>query len=216
MAAIRPEIHTGGMEAARLAVATGRATQCLAQAVYYEARGESPTGQAAVAQVVLNRVHHPAFPKSVCAVVFQRAGDACQFSFACNGAMREAVDEDAWRRARQVAERAIGGAIMRQVGAATIFQSTRVRDSGLARSLLQVAHIGAHIFYRLPSPGQPSAATHLASAQAEGGRIHVALAEFTMSAGAPSTPTGARADTDLSGSSASGPDQPISSAAPAL
>ncbi|HZZ88499.1 MAG TPA: cell wall hydrolase, partial [Caulobacteraceae bacterium] len=59
--------------------------QCLTAAVYYEARGESREGQAAVAQVVLNRVRSPAFPKTVCGVVYQGAAQhSCQFSFACN------------------------------------------------------------------------------------------------------------------------------------
>src|ERR1700677_1873993 len=64
------------------AAAPVRDLDCMTAAVYYEARGESAAGQAAVAQVVLNRVRHPAFPKSVCAVVYQGAAThSCQFSF---------------------------------------------------------------------------------------------------------------------------------------
>jgi spore germination cell wall hydrolase CwlJ-like protein len=124
-----------------------RDAQCLAQAVYYEARGESGSGQAAVAQVVLNRVRHPAFPKTVCGVVFQHVGDDCQFSFACNGAMRQPLDRAAWRRAMAVADRALSGAVMAQVGSATHFQAAR-SSAGWAGSLAKVAQIGAHIFYR--------------------------------------------------------------------
>jgi hypothetical protein len=124
-----------------------RDTQCLAQAVYYEARGESPSGQAAVAQVVLNRVRHPAFPKTICGVVFQHVGDDCQFSFACNGAMRQPVDQASWRRATVVANRALSGAVMAEVGAATHFQAVR-SGAGWAGSLAKVAQIGEHIFYR--------------------------------------------------------------------
>ena len=78
-----------------------RQLDCLAQAVYYEARGESPAGQAAVAQVVLNRVRHPAFPKSICSVVYQgaQAGHGCQFSFACDGSTRRARERKASRSA---------------------------------------------------------------------------------------------------------------------
>ena len=124
-----------------------RDTQCLAQAVYYEARGETPSGQAAVAQVVLNRVRHPAFPKTVCGVVFQHVGADCQFSFACNGAMRQPLDRASWRRAMTVAGRALSGAVMTEVGAATHFQAAR-SGSDWAGSLAKVAQIGEHIFYR--------------------------------------------------------------------
>jgi len=102
---------------------SARDLDCLADAVYYEARGESPTGQAAVAQVVLNRVRHPAFPKSVCGVVFQGAhtGDTCQFSFACDGSMARPREPGAWRQARTVAARALSGFVMPSVGNATHF-----------------------------------------------------------------------------------------------
>ena len=124
-----------------------RDVDCLAEAVYYEARGESPQGQAAIAQVVLNRVRHPAFPKSVCGVVYQGAGTGgCQFSFACNGAMDSRREAAAWTRARFVAERALAGFVMPLVGNATHFHvlSARPDWGGLTR----VAQIGMHVFYR--------------------------------------------------------------------
>ena len=131
--------------------------RCLAQAVYYEARGESPTGQAAVAQVVLNRVRLPRFPKSLCGVVYQRSGDACQFSFACNGAMRGVIDETAWRRAEDVAGRVLHGAGVAEVRGATMFQAVSAAGRGeFAGGLMQVAQIGAHVFYRLTSHGSGS------------------------------------------------------------
>src|SRR5690606_21735492 len=82
------------------ALDASRDLECLTQAVYYEARGEGRDGMRAVAQVVLNRVRHPAFPKSVCGVVFQGAGrrTGCQFSFTCNGSMRGRVNRAAWNR----------------------------------------------------------------------------------------------------------------------
>jgi hypothetical protein len=79
--------------------------QCLTAAVYYEARSEGQEGQRAVAQVVLNRVRHPAFPKSVCGVVYQgsQRRTGCQFSFTCDGSLRARREAGAWARARQVA-----------------------------------------------------------------------------------------------------------------
>jgi hypothetical protein len=121
---------------------------CLTQAVYYEARGESAAGQAAVAQVVLNRTRHPAFPHSVCGVVFQRAAGACQFSFACDGSMRSRREGSAWARAHAVAEKALAGYVMPDVGSATNFHTTSV-NPGWRGTMMQVAQVGAHIFYRL-------------------------------------------------------------------
>jgi spore germination cell wall hydrolase CwlJ-like protein len=125
-----------------------RELDCLSEAVYYEARGESKDGQAAVAQVVLNRVRHPSFPKSVCAVVFQGAqSHNCQFSFACNGAMHDSKEEAAWRRAQAVAARALGGFVMTEVGNATHFHVAKL--GGLwGANLLKVAQVGSHIFYK--------------------------------------------------------------------
>ena len=124
-----------------------RALDCLSEAVYYEARGESPAGQAAVAQVVLNRVRSPLYPKSVCGVVYQGAQTrTCQFSFACNGSMNRPREPAAWRRSQAVAARALGGFVMAQVGNATNFHVV-----GLGRiwggSLQRVAQIGDHVFY---------------------------------------------------------------------
>ena len=121
---------------------------CLTTAVYYEARGESARGQAAVAQVVINRVKHPAFPKTVCGVVFQGAGRrGCQFSFACDGSMRRGREMMAWNRARDVATRALAGAARAEVGAATHFHTTAVSPMW-APHMLRVAHVGAHVFYK--------------------------------------------------------------------
>jgi hypothetical protein len=167
-----------------------RDTQCLAQAVYYEARGESPSGQAAVAQVVLNRVRHPAFPKTVCGVVFQHVGDDCQFSFVCNGAMRQPVDRASWRRAMAVADRALSGAVMAEVGSATHFQAAR-STSGWAGSLAKVAQIGEHIFYRFtgragtprmfkaePQRSGPDVEAHV---DGDAARVHAAFTVATAS-----------------------------------
>jgi len=125
-----------------------RDLECLTQAVYYEARGESGEGQAAVAQVVLNRTRHPAFPSTVCGVVFQGAGSSrCQFSFACDGSVGRPVDNRAWRRAEKVAARALDGFVMARVGAATHFHTVALSPAW-GPKLLKVAQVGAHVFYR--------------------------------------------------------------------
>ena len=122
--------------------------ECLTDAVYYEARGESARGQAAVAQVVINRVKHPAFPKSVCAVVFQGAGrSGCQFSFACDGSMKKRREALAWDRARDIATRAMSGALRAEIGSATHFHTTAVSPAW-APQMLRVANVGTHVFYR--------------------------------------------------------------------
>ena len=132
----------------RGALDESRDLECLAQAVYYEARGEVADGQAAVAQVVLNRVRHPAFPKSICAVVFQGARTSgCQFSFACDGASHHPVDSLAWRRSEKVAQKALDGAVASDVGNATHFHVAGM-SAGWSSSLMKVAQIGSHIFYR--------------------------------------------------------------------
>jgi spore germination cell wall hydrolase CwlJ-like protein len=131
------------------ALESSRELECLSEAVYYEARGETPSGQAAVAQVVLNRVRHPSFPKSICGVVFQGAytHTGCQFSFACDGSMRRSREPGAWKRAQKVATRALSGAVMTEVGAATHFHTTGVAP-GWGPRLLRVAQVGMHVFYR--------------------------------------------------------------------
>jgi spore germination cell wall hydrolase CwlJ-like protein len=123
--------------------------ECMTEAVYYEARGESARGQAAVAQVVMNRVSHPAFPKTVCGVVFQGAGrSGCQFSFTCDGSMKRLRDTDAWERSRSVARRTLAGASGADIGRATHFHTTAVSPFW-APSMLRVAQVGTHIFYKL-------------------------------------------------------------------
>jgi spore germination cell wall hydrolase CwlJ-like protein len=120
---------------------------CLTAAVYYEARGESREGQAAVAQVVLNRVRSPAFPKTVCSVVYQGAAQhSCQFSFACNGQMAARHESAAWERSRAVAGRALGGYVMGQVGGATHFHVATL-GALWNGSMVEVARVGQHIFY---------------------------------------------------------------------
>ena len=97
-----------------------RATDCLAAAQLFEA-GDDAVGEEAVAQVVLNRVRHPAFPKTVCGVVFQgqERTTGCQFTFTCDGALARTPGETAWARAREIARRALAGKVYAPVGYAT-------------------------------------------------------------------------------------------------
>ncbi len=131
------------------ALDASRDLECLTQAAYYEARGEGRDGMKAVAQVVLNRVRHRAFPNSVCGVVFQGAGrrTGCQFSFTCDGSMRGPVNRAAWNRARDIASSALSGGVYASVGNATHFHTTGVSPRW-RNSLVQVSQVGDHLFYR--------------------------------------------------------------------
>ena len=126
-----------------------RATDCLATAVLYEA-GADPAGQRAVAQVVLNRVRHPAFPKTVCGVVFegQERRTGCQFSFTCDGALtRWSPPVALWAGARKVATAALAGAVYRPVGWATHYHTDWVVPYWQS-SLDKIAKVGTHLFFR--------------------------------------------------------------------
>ena len=130
------------------AVDRARALQCLTSAIYYEAASEPDIGQRAVAQVILNRARHPAFPATVCGVVFQgseRAG--CQFSFACDGAMARPPARTAWTRALSVAGAALAGYVYRPVGLATHYHTFAVTPAW-NRGLVMTDAIGAHFFHR--------------------------------------------------------------------
>jgi len=131
-----------------------RAVDCLTAAVYYEAAWESPDGQRAVAQVVLNRLRHPAYPKSVCGVVFQGAErrTGCQFTFTCDGSLGRRPAPAAWDRARRVAQDALSGRVMRQVGNATHYHADYVAPYW-SPGLVKVAVVGAHVFYRWTGAG---------------------------------------------------------------
>lgn len=136
-----------------------RALECLTQAVYYEAAFEPEDGLRAVAQVVINRLRHPAFPKTVCGVVYQGSNriTGCQFSFTCDGALSRPPVAWAWERARKVARAALYGHVMKEVGGATHYHTDYVAPYWAPR-LYKVQKIGAHIFYRWPgSWGLPGA-----------------------------------------------------------
>ena len=160
-------VSSGSLQAANSYVFTGRtpldqmrSEDCLAQAVYYEARSESEDGQRAVAQVVLNRVRHPAWPNSVCGVVYQgamRPGGGCQFTFTCDGSLATRPYGPAWSEAQRIAAEALGGRTFAPVGLSTHYHTGSVFPAW-APQLVKTATIGAHIFYRLPGlAGAPGA-----------------------------------------------------------
>ena len=161
------------------ALDASRDLECLTQAVYYEARGEGRAGMQAVAQVVLNRARHGAFPNSVCGVVYQGANRAtgCQFSFTCNGAMRRGVNQAAWRRAHDVASSALSGQVYSAVGNATHFHTTSVSPRW-RHSLVPVGQVGTHLFYRFGGRnGSSGAFTYAAqpSSASDAQVIHASL-----------------------------------------
>ncbi len=131
------------------AATRARALECLTSAVYYEAGQESTDGQRAVAQVVLNRVRHPAFPANVCGVVYEGSTrpTGCQFTFTCDGSLTRGPALGAWQRARSVAEAALAGFVYKPVGTATHYHADYVVPYW-APTLTKNAVIGAHIFYR--------------------------------------------------------------------
>jgi spore germination cell wall hydrolase CwlJ-like protein len=146
-----------------------RSLNCLAQAVYYEARSESVDGQRAVAQVVLNRLSHPAYPATVCGVVYQgpmKRGGGCQFTFTCDGSMTNAPRGPGWEEARRIAADALSGQVFAPVGHATHYHTLSVFPTW-APSLIKSAIIGNHVFYRLPGVGGQATAFRQAYAGRE-------------------------------------------------
>lgn len=131
--------------------AMDREQRCLAEAVYFEARSEPEAGQAAVAQVVLNRVKSGLYPANVCGVVYQNRHRymGCQFSFACEGRPLGITDAGSWATATRVAQSVIAGrTYLAEVGDATHYHADYVKP-GWSRRLRRMDVIGRHIFYEL-------------------------------------------------------------------
>jgi spore germination cell wall hydrolase CwlJ-like protein len=128
-----------------------RDLQCLAKAVYFEARGEPEAGQLAVAQVVMNRVKHWFYPDDVCAVVFQNESrrNKCQFSFACDGRADQPLNKEAWERAVRLAKKVLyGQARSAEVGDSTHYHADYVSPKWV-RDMIKVRTIGTHVFYKV-------------------------------------------------------------------
>ena len=131
--------------------ARAEAQKCLADAVYFEARGEVMKGQEAVAQVVMNRVFSGRYPHDVCGVVYQNARRhlACQFTFACEGKDLNKIDEpDMWEQAKQIARDMLDGKIwLAEVGHATHYHAYWVHPSWV-HEMTRLYRLGVHTFYR--------------------------------------------------------------------
>lgn len=141
------------------AAARAQALSCLASAIYYEAGSQSDDGKRAVAQVVLNRVRHPAFASSVCGVVYEGSTrpTGCQFTFTCDGSLYRRPDAAGWSRAYAIAEQALDGAVFAPVGWATHYHADYVVPYW-ASTMSKNAMVGAHIFYRWAGTwGRPAA-----------------------------------------------------------
>src|SRR5271166_6172980 len=131
-----------------------RELRCMATAIYFEARDEPVRGQIAVAQVVMNRIRSPFYPKTICGVVYQgeRNRHGCQFSFTCTGRRLVVNEPEEWATAVKLAKQVIAAEVwIDEVGYATHYHATYVHPSW-RRELDKVAQIGGHIFYKM-KPG---------------------------------------------------------------
>jgi hypothetical protein len=129
---------------------------CLSEAVYFEARSEPESGQAAVAQVVLNRLKSIYYPKTICEIVYQNQERylGCEFTFTCEGKSLVVTDPDSWALAEKLARKVLEGAIYNaEVGDSTHYHADYVRPYW-AKALEKRDVIGRHIFYQL-KPGLP-------------------------------------------------------------
>ena len=130
--------------------ARAKAEKCLANAIYFEARGEEVRGQIAVAQVVMNRVFAPFYPKDVCAVVYQNADrhNSCQFTFACDGIPDIVTEPDAYERAKRIARDVLDGKLwMPEVSKSTHYHAYWVHPDWV-NEMKKVYKLGVHTFYR--------------------------------------------------------------------
>jgi hypothetical protein len=128
-----------------------RQHNCLAQAIYYEARGETQQGQVAVAEVVMNRVRSRAYPNSICGVVYQGShlSTGCQFTFTCDGSLGHRPRGRGWERAQRIATAVMLGYTRPLTNHATHYHTTAVNPVWSA-GLVETTQIGVHKFYRFP------------------------------------------------------------------
>ncbi|WP_439616555.1 cell wall hydrolase [Shinella sp.] len=147
---ISPEDHAWAATPLPAGVFTAKEQKCLAEGIYFEARGEEVKGQAAVAQVILNRVRNPTYPNTICGVVYQNENwrNRCQFSFACDRIPDLILAPWHWKTAKEIAMAVTAGKIwLDDVGSATHYHATYVKPPW-GRTMKRVAKIGQHIFYR--------------------------------------------------------------------
>jgi spore germination cell wall hydrolase CwlJ-like protein len=125
---------------------------CLAQAIYYEARSESYEGQMAVAEVIVNRTRSSLYPSTVCGVVYQGAerSTGCQFTFTCDGSLNRRAKGEAWARSKAIASEVMMGFARPMTHRATHYHTTEI-EPYWSSSLVETTRIGAHVFYRFPT-----------------------------------------------------------------
>ena len=143
-----------------------KAEKCLTQAIYFEARNEPARGQQAVAQVVLNRVFSPYYPKDVCSVVYQNAHRhlSCQFTFACDGKPEAVNERGAWARANRIAKQTLDARVwLPEVNKATHYHAAYVRPNWI-RDMKVMVRYGLHTFYRPRNWGDGSNEAHWGTA----------------------------------------------------
>ncbi len=140
---------------------------CLAQAIYYEARGESYRGQVAVAEVVMNRVASAHYPNSVCGVVYQghERSNGCQFTFTCDGSLDARPHGRGWDRAQNIAAQVMLGYTRQVTGRATHYHTNAV-DPVWNASLVETTRVGDHIFYRFPNQAERAVLARIAHRRA--------------------------------------------------
>ncbi|MGL4197021.1 MAG: cell wall hydrolase [Allorhizobium sp.] len=147
---IGPQDHAWAATPLPASVFTDKEQKCLAEGIYFEARGESVKGQAAVAQVILNRVRNPHYPDTICGVVYQNEDwrNRCQFSFACDRIPDIITSPRHWKIAKEIAMAVTAGKIwFKDVGSATHYHATYVSPAW-GPTMKRVEKIGKHIFYR--------------------------------------------------------------------
>ena len=183
-----------GITAGLLPAATAdrdQAIECIATAISYEAGNEPEAGQEAVAQIVLNRLRDPAFPKTACGVVYQgserRTG--CQFTFTCDGSLARTRPARSLANARRIAALALEGSLVPSIGAATFYHAYYVSPPWAAR-MERITRIGAHIFYQ-PLTGGPRPRLPIAPGAAESAPVQTTLSVWGLKT-AVLTPVGGR------------------------
>lgn len=144
-------IYDRNFLSAQPAVEGGPQWECLAQALYFEARGETVRGMFAVGEVILNRVDSSAYPDTLCDVVNQGTGRkyACQFTYTCDGRAEVIAEPRSWERVGKVANMLMQGAPRALTGGATHYHTKAVNPSW-AQRFPRTAAIGSHYFYRQP------------------------------------------------------------------
>jgi hypothetical protein len=171
--------------------ARGKSEKCLAEAVYFEARGEAVRGQIAVAQVVMNRAFSGFYPNTVCGVVYQNKHRhlACQFTFACDNVADVVREPDMWDRARKIAKAMLDGQLwLPEVAKSTHYHAYWVHPSWV-HEMKKMYRFGVHTFYRprawgdgseAPSWGTRAQTMEISAKLAEAGRSSAELSEATV------------------------------------